>query len=398
MTVLLDGSASSARCGPFTAGNHVLTGVPTAGSGLPAPQLLPLEVRTPSQAGGHAYSWGSNPIGFGDDSTTSRAVPTQIGTGSWWWHVAAGSGHVLASRTDATIWTWGDDSHHQLGTGPEARDNLVPTWLPASAGQVTAFGRRSYIDSGGPWGSPAGFGEDPFGDGNQAPAGDVPTPSGVSSNGTTLSLDPLSAGGSVTAGIMVGDGGLWIWGSNTYGELGNGTATARPDALRLGTDSWLDVAAGENHVVAVRSDGTLWQWGLLVRGDGNGAGRVIARTPQQVGTATDWKTVSAGSDVSAAVNSTGQLWVWGDNSDAQLGDGTETSRPTPVRVGATQAWTKVVFGGTHTAAIATDGSLWTWGHDGSDAASVHLAPTRVGTQSTWTDVAAGTGFTVALRP
>src|SRR3954465_1654080 len=88
----------------------------------------------------------------------------------------------------------------------------------------------------------------------------------------TLAWERISTGGSVSVGLISGQ--LWTWGSSSYGELGDGTTTARPVAAPMGSDSWTTAVAGENHVLAIRSDGTLGQWGLIVRGAADGTGRV----------------------------------------------------------------------------------------------------------------------------
>jgi alpha-tubulin suppressor-like RCC1 family protein len=398
LTPTLDGVPCTQRCGPITAGPHTISAVPAPGSGLPAPERsITVTGVTPVNPGSRMFSWGVDPTAFGDGSTAPRATPTQVGTGTWWWSVAAGDEHVLASRTDRSIWTWGADDSGQLGTGDEPRDLSRPLWMEGTrsidgAGVLSADGASSLTVLAG--GITLGWGDNEFG---QTGFGDVGNysalPRRVDETGLgTLWFQTASMGGSVAAGIE--ENRLLTWGSNEYGQLGDGTRVDRPRPGYVGTDTWTAVAAGESHVVAVRSDGTLWQWGLL-------AGGVVATVPQQVGVRTDWASVDAGFDLSAALTTSGELWTWGSNGDGQLGDGTTTDRTAPVRIGAGTTWTKVSFGLTHTAAIATDGSLWTWGRDAADGvggAPAHVAPTRVGSDAGWTDVAAGAGFTVALRP
>src|SRR6185312_277666 len=87
--------------------------------------------------------------------------------------VSAGYYHSVARKGDGTVWTWGLNYLGRLGTGPDVGDALVPA-------QVTALANVVGISAGG---------------------------------GHTLALRA--------------DGTVWAWGENTYGQLGDGTTTAR---------------------------------------------------------------------------------------------------------------------------------------------------------------------------
>lgn len=62
------------------------------------------------------------------------------------------------------------------------------------------------------------------------------------------------------------DGTLWAWGSNTYGQLGDGTTTQRPSPVQVPFTGVVSIAGGYLHALAVRSDGTLWSWGTNAHG------------------------------------------------------------------------------------------------------------------------------------
>jgi alpha-tubulin suppressor-like RCC1 family protein len=200
------------------------------------------------------------------------------------------------------------------------------------------------------------------------------------------------------------DGSLWAWGWNLYGQLGDGTGTARPAPVRIGTDStWTSVAAGGSHTLALQADGSLWAWGdneYGQLGDGTQVNRYAAVPAGAVGRAPI--VVVAGYYHSLAAAPDGSLWAWGANTQGQLGDGTTTDRHTPVRIGTATTWTAVAAGYTHTVGLQADGSLWAWGGNyygqlGDGTLTDRHAPVRIGTATTWTAVAAGRYHTVALQ-
>ena len=83
--------------------------------------------------------------------------------------------------------------------------------------------------------------------------------------------------------------------------------------------------------MGVRSDGTLWGWGLNNYGqlaDGTTTQRLA---PVQSGTLTNWTAVTCGFGHSAGVQSGGTIWAWGYNGYGQIGDGTTSMQLTSSR-------------------------------------------------------------------
>ena len=212
----------------------------------------------------------------------------------------------------------------------------------------------------------------------------------------------ISGGYNFSAGIK-GDGTLWTWGLNAYGQLGHGDLVNRLTPTQVGSDTnWSSVAAGSYHTVAIKTDGTLWAWGYNANGqvgDGTTTTRIV---PKQIGTATNWIVVDAGATYTVAMKGDASLWCWGDNNKGQLGDGTTTGRLVPTRVGASNTWLMIDSGLQHTAAIDSSGKLWTWGLNAygqlGDGTIVNkLVPTQIGTDTTWVYASAGDNHTVARK-
>ena len=219
--------------------------------------------------------------------------------------------------------------------------------------------------------------------------------------------------------VLKSDGTLWAWGDNESGQLGDGTTNQRHEPVQIGArKDWTGVAVGAAHTVALKSDGTLWAWGdnaVGQLGDGTTTAACVGcdpHVPHQVGTDQDWTQVAAGDLHTVALKSDGTLWAWGDNEGGQLGDGATTAyRSAPHQVQADQDWARAAAGGLHTLALKSDGTLWAWGDNDHGQLGVALwqpapypnqlliwsLPFQVGTEQDWTQVATGTGHRLALK-
>ncbi len=149
--------------------------------------------------------------------------------------------------------------------------------------------------------------------------------------------DIVAGGGSHSLAVKAGNS-LWAWGYNYNGQLGNsfdgiGVDKNYPVHIGVATD-WDIVAGGGSHSLAVKADNSLWAWGSNSYGQlGNGESGLDGdqNAPVRIGTPTGWDSVSAGNSHSLAVKTDGTLWAWGRNRNGELGDETAWST-VPVQV------------------------------------------------------------------
>jgi len=314
-------------------------------------------------ATGRLWCWGNNASGqLGDNSTTHRSSPVQtIAYGGNWKEISSGRDFTVAIKDDGTLWVWGENTQGQLGdnsltdrSSPVQTASGGSTWQTCSAGQYHAGGIKT---DGTLW---------MWGINSDGQLGDNTVAHRSSPVQTvTLSFDwlQLSCGNNYTAAVKT-NGTLWCWGNATSGKLGDNAVTHRSSPVQTtgSASTWKKVSAGFDHTVALKSDNTLWCWGSNTLGQ-LGDNTVTARSSpvQTITFSSDWKSVNSGYSNSFGVKLDGTLWCWGRNANGQLGDNSITHRSSPVQtISFGQSW-RIVEGGASTLAIKIDGSLWSWG-------------------------------------
>ena len=151
-------------------------------------------------------------------------------------------------------------------------------------------------------------------------------------NATITPAVMVAAGGTHSLALLV-DGTVWAWGANDVGQLGNGTtdATTHPNPAQVpGLVNIVSIAAGENHSVALASDGTIYVWGANDQQQSGGPCGGGANTPAPThmlascgGSALSGVTaIAAGRDFNLALLNDAHVIAWGDNTYGQLGHGT----------------------------------------------------------------------------
>lgn len=215
----------------------------------------------------------------------------------------------------------------------------------------------------------------------------------------------VDAGGSHTLALK-SDGSVWAWGLNTSGQLGDATLTNRTGPVAVSGfgagSNVVDVFASGDTSFAIESDGSLWGWGSNDKGQ-LGDGTIInTNTPKEI--------ISSGV---AAVSTTkhtvalmadGSVQTWGDNTSGQLGRSTTPSTTPGVVTGLGNDVVAVATGYSFTLALKSDGSVWSMGsHEdgqlGNNITDGSMA--QVSNLSGITAITAGTqsgrGFALALK-
>jgi len=291
--------------------------------------------------------------------------------------IAAGARHTVALRSDGTVWTWGDNSHGQLGDGvkrespylpvrsitPIQTKNLTNIIAVTTDGDYTVALR--YDGTVWTWGRNY---HGQLGDG---------TSGRYSSRSTPIQVQSLTNAVAVTASsshtlALQDDGTVWAWGDNTFGQLGDGTTTNRTTPVQVrNLTNITAIAAGTPYSVALRDDGTVWIWGWIwdgrheherPLGDNTAVNYdTTNRTsiPIQVQNITNAVAVAA-SGHTAVLRDEGTVWIWGDNFRGQLGNGTTIGSTTPMQV---QYLTNIIAIAValHAVALRDDGTVWVWG-------------------------------------
>lgn len=179
------------------------------------------------------------------------------------------------------------------------------------------------------------------------------------------SVREISAGSGHTC-ALTGRGAVRCWGSNSSGQLGDGTTIPRQIPVTvLGLSSGVQaISAGGGFTCALTSAGAVKCWGN--NGGGRlGDGTTINRaTPVDVGLPYGAQAISAGANHACALlMPPSQVRCWGGNQGGQLGDGTTVNRLTPVPVSGLGVTLAVSAGGFHTCAVTMGGAARCWGEN-----------------------------------
>ena len=310
-----------------------------------------------------AYCWGWEGDGQLGDSTApgtlEQPTPVAVYAAGIFAELTAGDRHTCGLQLDGTGSCWGANDAGQLGRGPLPAATDRPGAISGAPhfSSLAAGGRHTCgLSSGGValcWGSNV-YGE--LGDGSRqgrsvpvAAAGDVP-------------FVLLAAGASHTCALTAAGDAL-CWGADFLGQRGDSTLVADPNATApVGGHAFTAISAGGDHTCALASGGVAYCWGSNGRGEsGTGVPDSALIAPALVSGGLAFGSLTAGTAFTCGVTTDSLAYCWGANESGQLGDGSQSDRPSPTAVSGGLHFRELRAGAHHTCGITGDFAAYCWG-------------------------------------
>ena len=314
---------------------------------------------------GTVRCWGANWHGqVGDGTTVDRHTPVEvIELGYKATAIAAGKYHTCAILETTGLRCWGYNKYGQIGNGPED-DALTPAKVAGLKEGVAAVALgenhscalllQNQIMC---WGLNQ---QGQLGIGNTETQYIPVFVSGMESNAESIYTGQRFSCASAIAG------GVYCWGENWAGQLGDGTQEDRlvPTLAKTLEADPLALSTGDSHACLVLEDGNVTCWGSNSHGQLGDGQTALCITPTQVsGLTFNYIEVISGGFHTCALTNLGGVKCWGNNQYGQLGDDTSITRITPVPVYGLSAGVKAIaVGGFHTCAM-TATQVLCWGNN-----------------------------------
>ncbi|MET8148322.1 hypothetical protein ACIBSW_27155 [Actinoplanes sp. NPDC049668] len=197
-------------------------------------------------------------------------------------------------------------------------------------------------------------------------------------------------------------GGAHCWGDGSAGQLGDGAHADRDAPVKvaaLAGRNLVEIATGARHSCAVDDEGVAWCWGDGSHGQLGAPGLTGSALPVRVSARTGMRDpvvgISAGRDTTCATTAVGAAYCWGSDAYGQLGPAGRGDRDEPAVVPARGALRgkirEIAVGGTHTCAVDTDGRAFCWGSRalGAGPDRPSFEPVAVGAAGEFDEIAAG---------
>jgi alpha-tubulin suppressor-like RCC1 family protein len=362
VTILKPGTVKISATSEGVTGSADITGVPFTFKSVAAGGNFSCGV-TPH---GGAFCWGENGVGkLGDNTTTSRLTLGKVMEPAGilprlYRELWAGENAACAVNDPGQLYCWGLNNFGQLGTGRTTNElRAVGTFgsiLGFGIGRFHTCAVIPFLWCSGENGGKLGNG----GTANSSVPVHAPTPDKFFSS--------VAAGAAHTCALRQFIGEAYCWGDNSFGQLGDGTTTARstPTAVSGGLTFTAITAAGD-HTCGVVSGGAVYCWGNNASGQLGDGTQDNRPAPVAVQGGLAFAKISAGSAHTCGLTSGGTAYCWGSSLDGQVGDGTSGIRLAPTAVSGGLTFTGISAGLSHTCGAVAGGAAYCWGNNSTGA-------------------------------
>ena len=291
---------------------------------------------------------------------------------------------------------WSDNSNNEDGFAIERKMWTVGSWIRIA---TLAADEISYSDNGLYSSTTYYYRICAFND-----IGDTSFYSNETDSTTFAPSWVTVAAGGFHAVALSNENTIWTWGYNNRGQLGVGNSLNNfsPNPVTTARD-WSRIAAGASHTLALKTDKTFWAWGYNAYGQvGYGDTLYDNWEPYQIGSDSDWVNIGAGGVFTFGIKDNGSLWGCGYNAYGQLGIGNTFNQVLVVPVGTDKDWISIGPGVYHSIAMKTNNTIWGFGRNDQYQLGLgdnvnRWTPTQIGTESDWVTALGGDTHTVGLK-
>lgn len=319
---------------------------------------------------GTVWTWGFNyfnTLGVDFKILNHSLTPCQIQLPVNVKDISAGEEFALALMDDGTVWAWGSNADGELGIGSrDIEHHPVPVQVQGLYNvKAVSSGSRYALALKGDgtvwmWGNNE-FGQ--RGDGHQVQSVNDITNPVIATAVQVPGLDNVMAisAGTGNPAVVRSDGTVWSWG---YNASVSSTNIIFPPTMIEGFSNAIDVRAESGYIIALRDDGTVWSWGDNYYGClGNDSAGSTSYKVLQVKGLNNVIAIDTGINNCIALKDDGTVYTWGENANGQAGDSSTKKRNTPYLTSLRNI-TSIYAGNVQTAfAIGSDGTVWAWGGD-----------------------------------